>query len=194
MTKKNKGKPLKEIVFSTRNKATVLYSKLFGSEQTNKILDKTFSNNMVISKLLEAEKHGFDVSYGQDEKEDWVLLLKDINKSGIDEAECEEKYWNLVKEKLLKLYDKETTDAIIEHYSHLNDKDGCELLYNGIYGVVKKDKPGTENIGLNIEFYPTVVKEYPEVEKKVDNKTIRYDVNYEEIMAVFIESHIQLFG
>ncbi len=70
MTKKNKGKPLKEIVFSTRNKATVLYSKLFGSEQTNKILDKTFSNNMVISKLLEAEKHGFDVSYGQDEKEE----------------------------------------------------------------------------------------------------------------------------
>lgn len=195
MTKKIKGKPIKEIVFATRNKAVILHSRLFGSEKTNEILDKTFSNNIGVSKLLDAEKHGFEIIYGPDENKKGVGLFKEINKIGIDVTKCKEKYWDTVRENLLKHYDEETTDAVIEHYNPPIDEDVIlHLGIDGIVGFVQEDKPDAKYAGIVIEFHPCDVEEDSKIEKKVGNKVIKYIINWEEISSAFIDSHIQVFG
>lgn len=196
MTKRSKGKPIKEVVFATRNKAVIIYSRLFGSEKTNEILDKTFSNNIIVSKLLEAEKHGFEIIYGQEENKKGIGLFKEINKKGIDVTKCKKKYWDTVTENLLKLYDEETTDAIIEHYNPPIDKDVISVG-NGIAGFdgfVHEDKPDAKYAGICIEFYPRDVEEDSKIEKRIGNKITRYIINWEEISSAFIDSHIQVFG
>lgn len=206
MAKKIKEKMLiqhnsiKKIVFATRNKEVVLYSKLFGSEKTNEILERCFSNNLVVSKVFEAERHGFEVSYDPEENKNGVYLSKEINEPGLDnakiyEAEYLKKYWNSVRENLLKSYDEETTDAIIEHFNPLIDKNGSEIIYNLICPLEDMDKSDA-NISLRIDFYISVFLDpfYSNIEKEVGNKIIKYKVDREKILSAFIDSLIQMFG
>lgn len=194
MDKKGKQKPIKEAVFSTRNKAVILYFRMFGSEKTNEILDNTFSDNKIVKKIFDAERHGFKISYSLEQNDDGVELYKEIIGPKLDSDKCEEKYWAKVRENLLKFYDEETTDAVIEHYHPLILEDGSELMYNFIGIIVENDSPNAKQEGLTIEFNTAEVKNYSNIEKKVGNKTIKYDVNWEDIVYVFIESHIQVFG
>lgn len=200
MIKRTETKPIKEKVFAARNKSVILYSNLFGSEKTNELLDKTFSNIEPISKLLKAEKQGFELQYGPTGEDKGVFLVKQIIKPKIDVIRCKEKYWNTVRTNLIKFYDEETTNAIIEHYNPLIDEDGAEILYNWFGGLVREedeDKPDAEILGLYIEFFPDTVlnKKYSNIEIKIGNKTMRYNnVDCEEILSVFIDSHIQVFG
>lgn len=132
-----------------------MFSNIFGSEKTNEILDKTFSNNRVVSKLLNAEKLGFELLHGSNDDDKGVILLKQIIKSGMDVAKCKEKYWNKVRTNLLGIYDEETTDAIIEHYNPLIDNEGSEILYNWFGELVhkgEKDNSNAKVLGINIEF------------------------------------------
>lgn len=199
MPQRSETKQIKERVFATRNKSVILYSKLFGSEKTNKILDNTFSNIQLISKLLDAEKHSFELLYSPKDEDKGVILLKQIIKPRINVRKCKEKYWTTVRANLLKLYDEETTDAILDHYNPLIDANGSEILYNWFGGLVKEeeeDKLDAEVLGLYIEFDTSTVldKNYSKIEKKVGNKTLRYNsVNSEEVLSVFIDSHIQVF-
>jgi hypothetical protein len=189
MEKKNKGKPIKEVVFSTRNKAVILHSKMYGPEKTNELLDKCFSNDIIVSKLLEAEKHGFSF--------EGIALCKTIEKPELDASKCEKKYWEKVKENLLKIYDEETTEAIIEHYNPLmieSEPDLAEYFFNIIGQYFTDDSPNAKNLGIHIEFHPDAVEEYSNIEKRINNKIIKYLVKWEEIVSVFIESHIQVFG
>jgi hypothetical protein len=194
MEKKSKGKPIKVVVFSTRNKAVILHSKMYGPEKTNGMLDKCFSNDMVVSKLLEAEKHGFRVLYSSKENTEGVSLYKEIERPELDSIKCEEKYWEKVKENLLKFYDEETTDAVIEHYHPLIIEDEVEVAYNLISEYVTDDSPNAKKLGIIIELEPNIVKEFSNIEKKVGNKIIKYAIKWEKIASVFIESHIQVFG
>jgi len=222
--KERKGKPIKEIVFSTRNKPVILYSKIYGVEKTNEILDNCFSNDMIISKLLEAQKHGFKLHIHNEknisklsdtEKHSYlhilgtVCLTKEIYKLELDRTECEKKYWENVKENLLKIYDEEITDAIIEHYHPLILEDSEVLNWNWITVLVSDDTtddvwitdlvsgdvpPDAKKVAIYIEFYPDLVKEYSNIEKKVGNKIIKYPIECEKVASVFIDSHIQVFG
>lgn len=191
--KEKKGKPIKEIVFSSRNKAVILHSKMYGIKKTNEILEVTFSNDLLVSKLLDAEKHGFKILYGSEDIE-WIALIKEIYKPELDTVKCEEKYWNVVRENLLELYDVEKTDAIIEHYHPLILEDGSELLWNWITDLVSDDSPDAKKLAVYIEFCPTDIKKYSNIEKRVDNKIIKYPIKWEEVASVFIDSHIQVFG
>jgi hypothetical protein len=188
-----KGKPIKEVVFSTRNKPVILYSKIYGVEKTNEILDKCFSNDIIISKLLDAEKHGFKFH-------DALCLIKEIYEPDLDSTECEKKYWDNVKENLLKIYDEEITNAIIEHYHPLITEDGSELIYNlitDLYSddrIINPDNDDAEKVAVYIEFHPDSVKEYSNIEKKVGNKIIKYPIEWEMVASVFIDSHFQVFG
>ncbi len=203
--KERKGKPIKEIVFSTRNKAVILYSKIYGVEKTNEILDNSFSNDIIISKLLEAEKHGFKLH-----KDGALCLIKEIYKPELDRSECEKKYWENVKENLLKIYDEEITNAIIEHYhpSVLEDSE-IPVNWNWITVLVSDDTtddvwitdlvsgdvpPDAKKVAIYLEFYPEFVNEYSNIEKKVGNKIIKYPIEWEKVASVFIDSHIQVFG
>jgi hypothetical protein len=163
MTKNSKRKPIDELVFSTRNKAVNMYSRLFGVNKTNEILEKTFSNNIVVSKLKDAEKHGFKLIYGTDGDKKGVGLYKIIDKIGIDVAKCKEKYWAIFRENLLKYYDEETTDAIIEHYNPPIDVDDGIIHIGGLVdGMLpfQDDKPDYKDVGIAIEFYPRDVEEH----------------------------------
>lgn len=211
MEKKSKEKPIKEVVFSTRNKAVILHSKMYSPEKTNELLDECFSNDIVVSKLLEAEKHGFIVSYSSEKNKEGVMLRKKIKKPELDATKCEEKYWEKVTENLLKFYDEETTDAIIEHYNPLTLEDAfietynpltkevksrepLKVIYNQIAQHCTNDSSNAKKLGIRIEFFPNAIKHFSNIEKKVDNKIIKYVVKWEEIVSVFIESHIQVFG
>jgi hypothetical protein len=194
MEKKEKGKSIKESVFSTRNKAVILYSRMFGSEKTNDILDKTFSDDGIVSKILDAERHGFKISYTLEENDGGVLIEKEIKNPNLDGDKCEEKYWAMVRKNLLIFYDEETTDAVIEHFHPLLMEDGSEILYNHICKCVTDDSPNSKQVGIDIEFHTFDVKKYSNIEKKIGNKIIKYDIKWEDIVSVFIESHIQVFG
>ena len=194
MEKKSKGKPIKDFVFSTRSKAVILYSKIYGSNKTNEILDTSFSNDIIVSKLLEAEKHGFEVLNVLSDDDYFVVFQKLIENPELDSISCEKKYWDTVKENLLKYYDEETTDAVIEHYNPLILEDGSETIYNSISNYVADDSSNAEKLGIYIEFHPNVVEEYSSIEKKDGNKIIKYSIKWEEVASVFIESHIQVFG
>lgn len=186
MKNKINEKP-KDEMFVTRNKAIILYSKLFGAEKTNNILEKAFSNN-VASKLLEAEKHGFQLINKEDTIKG-IALFKKFDKIGVDIAKCQETYWVIVRENLLKYYDEETIDAIIEHYKHV--KVNLSPGMDGIMGFA--DKSG-DCEGIWIDFDLCKVKENSKIEKKVGHKEIKYIIDWEEISSALIESHIQLFG
>ncbi len=191
-SKYDNEKPINKVMIGTRNKAVVLYSKIFGHEKTNEILEKTFSSNRVISKILEAEEHKFEILSSSKDNVEWVCLKKEIIKLGIDDTKCYEKYWSMVRDNLLLLYDEELTDAIMEHYQTLV-VDGNEQVYFIISGI-REDKPDAENEGLCIEFHLNDVLKYSNIEKELDNKIIKYKINSEEILSIFIDSLIQVFG
>lgn len=193
MKKRIKGKPIKEKVFATRNKEVILFSKIFGPDKTNEILKKTFSNDKVVSKLLNAEKFGFELLYGTKDEDKGVILSKQITKPGIDIQKYKEKYWKTVRANLKKIYDEETTDAIIEHY---NPPGILNILISGLVRKEDEDNPTPEVVGVNIEFDTDTVlgNNNSDIEKDAGNKIVKYKVNNEEILSVFIDCHLQVFG
>ncbi|MFZ3384884.1 MAG: hypothetical protein WA144_13255 [Candidatus Methanoperedens sp.] len=220
MPKQTNKKLIKDGVIATRNKSLILFSGLFGSKKTNEILDRTFSNHKVISGILDLEKQGFHIRYGKDGGFD---IFKSILKPEIDIPAYKEKFWATVREGLLKFYDEESTDAIIGHYNPLII-DGKTYLSNWFGGFAKKNTEYTDNrsdfvpddtellpllsdiligtnsksnpdvAGLYIEFNPFDVLKYSSIEQKIGNKIVKYQVDIEEILCVFIDSYIQVFG
>lgn len=208
--KKSNKKPIKEVMFGTRNKIVVLFSKIFGIKKTNEIIEKHLSSNQVISKILDAEKHGFEIRFNvedeeekysierspvllKDEKEGWAVLLKEIRNPNMDPWEYDDKYWNTVRDNLLLYYDEESTEAILEHYNYNVPSEKDRIIFVSICGI-SEDKEDAPNEGIYIEAHLNGILNHSKIEKRYNNKIIKYDINGEEILSVLVDSLIQVFG
>jgi len=49
--------------------------------------------NRIVSKILDAERHGFKISYSFARNDGGVLIEKEIKNPKLDGDKCEEKYW-----------------------------------------------------------------------------------------------------
>jgi len=207
-------KQMDKMVMGTRNKLIVYYSKLFGNEKTNELINKAFSKSKPIQKIIEAEKMGFETIYlrdnlvgksGKDKyiTEEGVFLRKDIDLS-LDVAKYNEKFYNTLKENLLLVsYKKEDVDSIMSHYlpemyTYLCSSSNLEIPYVLITDVLGEvDEYGNEvsPSRLFVELSLSGILRDTTIEIDEGEKIKMFkQIDGEEILGVFIDSLIQVFG